>query len=62
MVEKTVRAKLKKLGLNLRISTEMYTGDKCYAVMDDNGPVMYHHSLDDLVSTWRTDFQELDAR
>lgn len=57
MSEKTIRARLKKLGLHLIVTTERYTGAKCYAVMDGEKPVMYHVSLNDLVNAWHDDLR-----
>ena len=55
MVESTVRRKLKKLGLNLKVSTEKYTGDKCYAVVENGKTIMNHQTLDELIDTWKSD-------
>ena len=56
MSEKTVRIRLKSLGLILKVSTEMYSGAKCYAVMEHDRPIFYFQSLDDLCRLFKNDF------
>ncbi len=59
MVERTVRRKLNKLGLYLKVVTECYTGIKSYVVMENGKIIMIHNTLDDLIDTWKSDLERV---
>lgn len=49
MCETTIRKKIKEIGLCLKSSTEMYTGEKNYSIHDEKGElIIAYNSLDDL--------------
>ena len=49
MCETTIRKKIKEIGLWLKSSTEMYTGEKNYSIYDEKGElIIAYNSLDDL--------------
>lgn len=52
MCEKTFRKKLKENDCCLKISTEKYTNQKCYRVIDENGNILFQdNDLDDLIKS-----------
>ena len=49
MCETPIRKKIKDIGLCLKSSTEMYTGEKNYSIYDEKGElIIAYNSLDDL--------------
>ena len=54
MCETTIRKKIKEIGLCLKSSTEMYTGEKNYSIYDEKGElIIAYNSLDDLSKVLR---------
>ena len=48
MSETTVRRKLKEIGLHLVVSTEMYSGAKCYSIYKGDEMVIAYQTIEEL--------------